>query len=501
MKSSKQIQVIIISALVLLGLIVIQLSMFVSDYKNTKTIYKQTLHKAVLEGINVFEKKTKSFEVIVFSDRPILKEIEVFGTNLEQENSMFKDSIPDTFLLEIGGELNQTEKENNEEMKKVKKLHFPSKYIHQKISIPIHFNKSMTYSNINEILQILEEEIQKALIKHHISDSFEYLFEYQKRDSFGKLQKSDSIYSANWKDQLNSQQEPPFLLSISLDKIGDLNSVIVTIKVPEYSEQIYLKQSLLWKGIAGLFIVLVFISYTAFSIITFLKQKKIVKMKTDFVDWVTHELKTPVFAIGLASEAVLKDSESLQPRMLQFFKICRNEIVYLGLMMEKYLDFQILKKEVQTIEKETVDLNDILNNIVELMNLSQNRNNCKIHCKFEKPNAFIYGNFILLKNCFYNILDNAVKYSENEPFIHISTFEDEKNIIVKIQDNGIGMKEKEIREIFKPYYRIHGKFNKTNGLGLGLTYVQKIIQLHQAIVEVKSEEKKGTLFTIYFLKI
>lgn len=246
----------------------------------------------------------------------------------------------------------------------------------------------------------------------------------------------------------------------------------------------------------GLLLVLVFIfSYTLYAI---LKQKKLSEMKTDFINNMTHEFKTPVATIMIASEA-LKDPEVTEDkaRLKRLAGIIYDENVRLGSHIERVLSIARLEKGELKMENAEVDMNDLIVIVLDSMELQLQKRNAIINVHTDAENAVVYGDELHLSNVIYNLIDNANKYSSDTPEITITTRNTGKNLIIEIADKGIGMTKEQSKRIFDQFYRVPtGNLHDVKGFGLGLNYVQDIIKKLNGTVKVSSEKDRGTTFEI-----
>ncbi|MGN8058811.1 sensor histidine kinase [Pedobacter sp. 22163] len=246
----------------------------------------------------------------------------------------------------------------------------------------------------------------------------------------------------------------------------------------------------------GLLLVLVFIfSYTLYAI---LKQKKLSEMKTDFINNMTHEFKTPVATIMIASEA-LKDPEVTadKTRLKRLAGIIYDENVRLGNHIERVLSIARLEKGELKMENTEVDVNDLIVIVLDSMELQLQKRNAIINVHTDAEHAVVYGDELHLSNVIYNLIDNANKYSSDTPEITITTRNTGKNLIIEIADKGIGMTKEQSKRIFDQFYRVPtGNLHDVKGFGLGLNYVQDIIKKLNGTVKVSSEKDRGTTFEI-----
>lgn len=247
---------------------------------------------------------------------------------------------------------------------------------------------------------------------------------------------------------------------------------------------------------AGLLLVLIFIfAYTIYAI---LKQKKISEMKNDFINNMTHEFKTPVATIMIASEA-LKDPELAEDksRVSRLAGIIYDENVRLGNHIERVLSIARLEKKELKLEHNEVNVHDLIVAVVDSMNLQLQKKNAKMTLNLNATHPFVYGDELHLSNVFYNLIDNANKYSTENPDITIETKSTDKALIIEIADKGIGMTKDHSKRIFDQFYRVPtGNLHDVKGFGLGLNYVQDIVDQMNGTIKVHSEKDKGTTFEI-----
>ncbi|PRD52092.1 sensor histidine kinase [Sphingobacterium gobiense] len=238
----------------------------------------------------------------------------------------------------------------------------------------------------------------------------------------------------------------------------------------------------------------------AYTLSIIFKQKKISEMKTDFMNNMTHEFKTPVATIMIASES-LRDPEIAADgkRVDRLANIIYDENVRLGNHIERVLNIARLEKENLKIEKVDVHINSVVSGVLDSMNLQLQRANGILHMDIAAPDDLVVGDELHLSNVFFNLVDNAIKYSKDAPEITVKTYNTKHTIIVTIADKGMGMTKDQKEKIFDQFYRIPtGNVHNVKGFGLGLSYVNDIIKRLNGKIQVKSEKDKGTIFELTF---
>ena len=246
-------------------------------------------------------------------------------------------------------------------------------------------------------------------------------------------------------------------------------------------------------------LVLVFFGYTLTVI---LRQKRLSEIKTDFINNMTHELKTPIATIALSSEMLLRnDFSNDEEKLKRYAGIIHKENKRLETQVERVLNVAKLDKEHLVLSKEIMDIHELLVEAQENVNFNQSEQGVNVELNLNAESGEIIADPVHITNVIYNLLDNAVKYCEVTPEIKITTKTDKKGISIEFIDNGIGMKREELNMIFDKFYRIPtGNLHNVKGFGLGLYYVKLIIQEHGGTIDVKSQIGKGTTFTIWLPK-
>ena len=238
----------------------------------------------------------------------------------------------------------------------------------------------------------------------------------------------------------------------------------------------------------------------AYTLSIIFRQKKISEMKTDFMNNMTHEFKTPVATIMIASES-LRDPEIAADgkRVNRLANIIYDENVRLGNHIERVLNIARLEKENLKIEKVDVHINSVVAHVLDSMNLQLHRANGVLHTDISAPKDLVIGDELHLSNVFFNLVDNAIKYSKAAPEITVKTYNTKDHVLVTIADKGMGMTKDQKEKIFDQFYRIPtGNVHNVKGFGLGLSYVNDIIKRLNGKIQVKSEKDKGTVFELTF---
>jgi len=237
-----------------------------------------------------------------------------------------------------------------------------------------------------------------------------------------------------------------------------------------------------------------------FSINVIVKQKRLSEVKNDFINNMTHELKTPISTIGLSAEVLMRPNSSQDKDKIQrYASIIYRENKRLENQVERVLNIAKLDKEQIVLKIEGFDFHDLLKDIKENFDFEEEIQKGKIELKLEASNSCINGDIIHITNVLHNLIDNAIKYCENKPLIRIRTYDETNFLCIEISDNGIGISKENMKQIFEKFYRVPtGNVHNVKGFGLGLYYVKLIIEAHKGKIEVASNIHSGTTFTCMF---
>ena len=243
-------------------------------------------------------------------------------------------------------------------------------------------------------------------------------------------------------------------------------------------------------------VVLVIILF-AFSLMIMIRQKRLSEVKTDFINNMTHELKTPISTISLSSEMLLRLQENPNIEQIKRYAgIIYKENKRLENQVERVLNVAKLDKDKVQLNQEDIDVRELLLEIQDSFSVSNP--SCQLTVNFSTNQNTIHADPLHLTNVLYNLLDNAIKYCNQNPCIQIELRQDKKYLVFDISDNGIGIKRDSLKLIFDKFYRVPtGNVHNVKGFGLGLYYVKLIIEAHGGKVEVKSALDKGTTFSIF----
>jgi two-component system phosphate regulon sensor histidine kinase PhoR len=236
-----------------------------------------------------------------------------------------------------------------------------------------------------------------------------------------------------------------------------------------------------------------------FTILVIYRQKKLNDMKNDFVNNMTHELKTPISTISLAAQ-MLKDGDvGKTPAMLKHISgVIVDETKRLSFQVEKVLQVSLFERDRSNLTFKEVDVNDMLETVVATFRLKVENFDGTLELDLQAKQAETTADEMHLTNVFFNLLDNAVKYrSERNLLLKVRTWNEKDNILISVEDNGVGIKKEHLKKVFDRFYRVPtGNVHNVKGFGLGLAYVRKIVENHNGSIRAESEFNNGTKFII-----
>jgi two-component system phosphate regulon sensor histidine kinase PhoR len=358
---------------------------------------------------------------------------------------------------------------------KAEKVYYDDVFSVYKSSFPI--NKRINNRELNATLK-------KEFSKRGINIDFKY--GVYSADGYLTNLKS-GYYTINKENSIGS---PLFL-----DNSGN-SEFKIYVTFPDQKEHILAGISnILLLSIFFIFIIIIAFSSSLYQII---KQKKISEIKTDFINNMTHEFKTPIATINLALDAIknpkiINDNEKVK----RYVKMIREENKRMHGQVENVLRISKLEKNQIEMSKVAIDMHDIVEEAISHVSLLANDKEGSITTHLHALQSEVLGNHLHLTNVLVNMLENALKYSHEKPNIEVFTESTSKFFIIKIKDDGIGMGKNAQKYAFNKFYREHkGNVHDVKGHGLGLAYVKEIVVNHQGTVFVDSEKGKGSTFTV-----
>ena len=327
----------------------------------------------------------------------------------------------------------------------------------------------------------IEKLIKTSLKQKNINIDFEYLLlDNEKNNILLSNTEDDKILKSN------------FSISLFQNDLIDSNLVLF-LDFPLKNS--YLRDNNIYSlAFSFIFILLIALSFY-YVVVKAFRLKKLSEIKNDFIDNMTHELKTPISTISLACEAMIDNKKNKN----DYVKIIDEENKRLGHQVERVLNIARTEKQSYKIDKSSVNIHEIIEESINVFRFKLEKKGGKIVNKLNAENPIINGNKSHLVNVFNNLIENGIKYSKDKPVIIIESRNDKSSMEISIKDNGIGIKKNNLDKIFDKFYREpQGNIHNVKGFGLGLSYVKNIVDKLNAKIFVKSKYGHGSVFTLKF---
>ncbi|GAA3589099.1 HAMP domain-containing sensor histidine kinase [Flavivirga amylovorans] len=438
-------------------------------------------------------------QLLIYQKNNSTKEMLIYSSNIFEENYKLSSS-----LLDIGLDIDSIGLKNiisnssaeiysNFDLSEKDILQSPiSKIIRsgsmddaQRLSFEKSFKEISKRTPVHK--RVSEEEIRKLLSEKLLKNDVDIDFEFAIYDndlatkvrSDGFEYDIESTYSIPIFYDENNQSLYKLLVNFPDDRKFILSSILGMILL------------------SIVFTSIIIIAYSS-ALYQLLKQRKISEIKTDFINNMTHEFKTPIATINLALDAI-KNPKVIndKDRVVRYLTMIKEENKRMHAQVENVLRISKLEKNELNISKDRVDLHNLADDAITHVKLLVEDRQGYIKTFFKADKSSILANETHFTNVIVNILDNAIKYSPDAPKIEVSTENIGTNILLKVKDYGSGMSKTAAKRVFEKFYREHtGNIHNVKGHGLGLAYVKRIVEDHQGYVSVESEKEKGSTFTI-----
>jgi two-component system phosphate regulon sensor histidine kinase PhoR len=438
----------------------LEFTVFQRDSRTNETIIYSNNIISEDYGItgSFFDKKSDSVKLKNYTSK---RKTEIYTSDID--NSSIKNNITPDVKIEKTGRLDVLD---NAQFEMFYKDYAALKPIQERISI-------------EPLQKLLSEELNEYGVK----TPFEF-----------------NIYSNGLATKIKSEhfkyeKKSTYSIPVFIDNDGN-NKYQLLLTFPQ-------KKRFLFSELIGIcilsivFTLIIIIAYSS-ALNQLIRHRQISEIKTDFINNMTHEFKTPIATINLALDAiknpkVIDDKE----KVLRYLQMIKDENKRMHAQVENVLRISKLEKKELDINKESNNIHDIIEDAIEHVSLIVEDRNGKITTHFNATRSSVLLNDVHFTNVIVNILDNAIKYSPNEPIIDILTENVKEFIIIKIKDQGSGMSKVAQKRIFEKFYREHtGDVHNVKGHGLGLAYVKRIIDDHNSEIYVESEKGKGSTFII-----
>lgn len=342
----------------------------------------------------------------------------------------------------------------------------------------------------------IEEKLRKAFIENNIKDT---KFEFAVTSSLTFF--SYELKSKNFLNEIeDTLQNRRFVYLLQVPSGSDFESLVpeerMIVVVPNV-KNIVLAQ-LRWMIIGAILFTLILCTAFYVTLTALLRQKKLSEIKNDFINNMTHELKTPLATISLAVDAMRNEKVQGDKEKLQYFSgIIKEENKRMNKQVETILQAALMDKQEIQLNKKPVSVHEVIEGILDNFQLQLDEKQATLDLQLNARNDLIEADEVHFTNLVSNLMDNAVKYSKEQLHLKLSTTSSARYITIKLEDNGIGMSKETQKRIFEKFYRAHtGNIHNVKGFGLGLSYVKTMVDAHEGKIKVDSVLGRGTVFTI-----
>ena len=421
-------------------------------------------------------------EIYIYSDGVLEENYKLLSSSsldLDMDSIQFKKITSRKITTKIipgidGGRNVQSKTESFKRLKDYEQNQFENAYKNILSKTPIHKRTSG-----EKIKQLINKQLEEL----GLSTNFEY-----------------AVYSNNLATKIRSRNftlDPTSTYGVPLFVNDDIKTNFQLYVNFSDKEKFVLSSIMVMAILSILFTGVIILTYAS-ALRQLLKQRQISQIKTDFINNMTHEFKTPIATINLALDA-LKNPKVFDNKefIARYHNMIREENRRMHTQVENVLRISKLENDELDLEKGEVNLHEIIEDAITHVSLIVEHKGGYIQTHLNALNSFVYGSNIHLTNIIVNIIDNAIKYTEAAPEIDIYTENEGKYIILKIVDKGIGMNKVVQKKIFEKFYREQmGNIHNVKGHGLGLSYVKRILDDHNAEINVESEKGKGSTFNI-----
>jgi two-component system, OmpR family, phosphate regulon sensor histidine kinase PhoR len=406
---------------------------------------------------------------------------------LEAEEQKFNEQI-----ILAGYEVSEDlirEKGNLLPLPRKNQLLFPSDKLQSEFFRPTIAGKF----TIDEINQIVRREFDKHNLK-------KIPFEFCIRS--GSLA-NDDLMSKNFfrlsQDTINNiQQVFPLESPSGSMSEGIADEELLIVLVPHAKSFIW--RSMTWFILGAVIFTTIIIAAFFLTVRTLIKQKKLSEIKSDFINNMTHEFKTPLATISLAVDAIKNEKVRNSPEKMDYFTgIIKEENKRMNKQVETILQAALLDKQVIQLNLKQLHAHEVINGVLNNIYLQVEEKGGKLETMLTATQDKLLADDVHFTNLVSNLLDNAVKYSKDNLLIKFSTHNTGKWFVLKIEDNGIGMNKETLSRIFEKFYRAHtGNLHNVKGFGLGLSYVKAMVDAHHGQIKAESTPGRGSTFTLQF---
>lgn len=338
------------------------------------------------------------------------------------------------------------------------------------------------------------KKIRDAFDKENLS---RLNFEFAVTDNNDEIELQSGSFTKEYWDTVNNKQVLIPIIPESgtdFEGIGPYEHLIIV--VPDIKKQAW--DSLRWIIAGAVLFMIIILAAFFVTVRTLLNQKKLSEIKSDFINNMTHEFKTPLATISLAIDAIRTEKVQQQKDKMDYFSgIIKEENKRMNKHVETILQAALMEKQELQLNFQPLFAHAVITKVMDNFDLQLKEKNVNVNLSLAADNDKIEADEVHFTNLVSNLVDNAIKYSKENPVLTVSTGNNQKYLTIKVEDNGIGMSKESVKRIFEKFYRAHtGNVHNVKGFGLGMSYVKTVVDAHKGKIKVDSTLGKGTSFIV-----
>jgi len=348
----------------------------------------------------------------------------------------------------------------------------------------------------------VEEKFAPEEISGKIRKAFDRLnldklkFEFAITNTSDDYEMMSKGYEREFWDTINNKRGYYVILpeNTDVESLPSLEKLIII--VPDIQKQVW--QSLRWIIVGSITFLIIIIAAFYVTVKTLLNQKKLSQIKSDFINNMTHEFKTPLATISLAVDAMNNEKvQNNREKSTYFRNIIKEENIRMNKHVETILQAAFMEKQELKLNSDVISIHEMIEKVMDNYKLQLQNKTATVQLLLNAKNDQINGDEVHFSNLISNLVDNAIKYSKDQLNIKISTHSTRNYLVIRIEDDGIGMSKESVKRVFEKFYRATtGNLHNVKGFGLGMSYVKTVIDAHKGRIKVESVLGKGTTFTI-----
>lgn len=338
---------------------------------------------------------------------------------------------------------------------------------------------------------LLDSLLKKELVQNGITLPYEFAV---------RAQANKNVLFSTAEQRPGDWEQRAYKASLFPSEMLSGNNLLY-VYFPDQEGYILRNMSAMFASSGVLVLVIMICFYVAVS--TILKQKKLSDIKNDFINNMTHEFRTPISTIALATDMARENASAgytpeLPARLDRYLGIIREENKRLGTHVEKVLQMALLDKGEVKLKQSTVNMHDVIAKVLNSLSVQIEQRGGEVELDFEASEELVQGDEVHLSNVLYNLVDNAIKYSPEKLHLIVTTANEKNGMKISVADEGLGLSRDQIQRIFDKFYRVPtGNLHNVKGFGLGLSYVKKMIDAHGGTVQVTSQPGEGSVFSVW----